>query len=158
MGQPRPLSWNSQSKPLVFFIGRGSHGNWFVQDQHHLCGGLFVDRAEALRFARFENGHGPETVIMVSGIFNSTRMARRLSSIRSRFPPMLLASDELTDSSNDSPYYRWSNVAVRVPTRSPPPSLGFAPPEVPDRRRSWTFAQSAICEPRSRRPPRAKPQ
>ena len=31
--------------------------------------GLFVDRAEALRFARFENGHRPETVIMVSGIF-----------------------------------------------------------------------------------------
>lgn len=69
MGQQRPLSWNSQSKSLVFFIGRDSHGNWVVQDQHHLCGGLFVDRAEALRFARFENGHRPETVIMVSGIF-----------------------------------------------------------------------------------------
>jgi hypothetical protein len=68
MGQQRSSSWNSQSKSLVFFIGKDSHGNWVVQDQHRLSGGLFVDRAEALRFARFENGHRHETVVMVSGI------------------------------------------------------------------------------------------
>ena len=32
-------------------------------------GGLFVDRAEALRFAMFENGNRPHAVIMVPGIF-----------------------------------------------------------------------------------------
>ena len=32
------------------------------------CGGLFVDRAEAVKFAMFENGHRPQAVIMVPGI------------------------------------------------------------------------------------------
>ena len=50
-------------------IGQDSHGNWVVQDQHHLRGGLFVDRAEALRFAMFENGNRQQPVIMVAGVF-----------------------------------------------------------------------------------------
>jgi hypothetical protein len=33
-----------------------------------LRGGLFVDRAEALKFALFENGHRPQAVVMVPGI------------------------------------------------------------------------------------------
>jgi len=53
----------------LFFIGKDSHNNWVVQDQQHRCGGLFVDRAEAIRFARFENGHQPQAVVMVPGIF-----------------------------------------------------------------------------------------
>ena len=65
MGQPEPPSSRSQ----LFFIGRDSRGNWVVQDQQHLCGGLFVDRAEALRFAMFENGHRPQAVVMVPGVF-----------------------------------------------------------------------------------------
>ena len=32
-------------------------------------GGLFVDRAEALRFAMFENGNRPQAVVMVAGVF-----------------------------------------------------------------------------------------
>jgi hypothetical protein len=43
-------------KSPLFFIGKNSQGHWVVQDQYHLRGGLFVDRAEALRFALFENG------------------------------------------------------------------------------------------------------
>ena len=39
-----------------------------VQDQSGLCGGLFVDRAEAVKFAMFENGNRPQAVIMVPGI------------------------------------------------------------------------------------------
>jgi hypothetical protein len=57
------------SKASLFFIGKDSHGNWVVQDQRHRCGGLFIDRAEALRFALFENGHRPQAVVMVPGIF-----------------------------------------------------------------------------------------
>jgi hypothetical protein len=64
VGQKEP-----PSRLHLFFIGKDSHNNWVVQDQQHRCGGLFVDRAEALRFALFENGHRPQAVIMVPGIF-----------------------------------------------------------------------------------------
>jgi hypothetical protein len=58
----------SCSKSSLFLIGKNSRGNWVVQDQKGLCGGLFVDRAEALKFAMFENGNRPQAVIMVPGI------------------------------------------------------------------------------------------
>jgi len=50
-------------------IGKDSRGNWVVQDQQGICGGLFVNRAEALKFAMFENGNRPQAVIMVPGVF-----------------------------------------------------------------------------------------
>jgi len=52
----------------LFMIGQDSHGNWVVQDQSGLRGGLFVDRAEALRFVRLENGNRPQAFVAVSGI------------------------------------------------------------------------------------------
>ena len=52
----------------LFRIGRNSRGNWVVQDQSGLCGGLFVDRAEAVKFAMLENGNRPQAVIMVPGV------------------------------------------------------------------------------------------
>ena len=58
----------STCRAKSFRIGRNSRGNWVVQDQSGLCGGLFVDRAEALKFAMFENGNRPQAVIMVPGI------------------------------------------------------------------------------------------
>jgi hypothetical protein len=60
-----PLS----SKSSLFLIGQNSRGSWVVQDPRGLRGGLFVDRAEALRFATFENGNRPQAVIMVPGVF-----------------------------------------------------------------------------------------
>jgi hypothetical protein len=69
MAQQEPPSSTSHAKSALLFIGKDSRGNWVVQDQEHLCGGLFVDRAEALRFALFENGHRPQAVIMVPGVF-----------------------------------------------------------------------------------------
>jgi hypothetical protein len=57
------------SRPLQFQIGRNSHGNWVVQDDQGLCGGLFVDCNQALRFAMLENGGRPQAVTMVPGIF-----------------------------------------------------------------------------------------
>jgi hypothetical protein len=68
MGQQEPPSSISQANSFVFFIGKDSRGNWVVQDQQHLCGGLFVGRAEALRYALFENGNRPQAVIMVPGV------------------------------------------------------------------------------------------
>ena len=61
-----PSTTSSQSN--LFRIGRDSRGRWVVQDQQGLRGGLFVDRAQALKFAMFENGNRPQAVIMVPGI------------------------------------------------------------------------------------------
>jgi hypothetical protein len=51
----------------LFWIGKNSRGQWVVQDQSGLCGGLFVSRAEAVKFAMFENGNRPQAAIMVPG-------------------------------------------------------------------------------------------
>jgi hypothetical protein len=72
MGQAEPPS----SGTPLFYIGRNSHGQWVVQDQRHLCGGLFVDRAKALKFALFENGHKPNAVIMVPGVLELDMAAK----------------------------------------------------------------------------------
>jgi hypothetical protein len=69
MGKLEPPSSISRSRYQLFFIGKDSCGNWVVQDQRHLRGGLFVGRAEALRFAMFENGNRPQAVVMVPGVF-----------------------------------------------------------------------------------------
>ena len=52
----------------LFRIGKNRRGQWVVQNQDGLCGGLFVSRAEAVKFAMFENGNRPQAVIMVPGI------------------------------------------------------------------------------------------
>jgi hypothetical protein len=54
--------------PTLFLVGKNSHGHWVAQDQDGLRGGLFVDRAEALKFARSENGNRPQAVIVVPGV------------------------------------------------------------------------------------------
>jgi len=58
----------SCSRSSLFMIGKDSRGNWVVQDQRGKCGGLFVDRVKALRFALFENGNNPQAVVMVPGV------------------------------------------------------------------------------------------
>ncbi len=68
MNTREPPSRRPQSKSPIFFIGKNSRGNWVVQDQRHLSGGLFIDRAAALRFALFENGNRPRSVVMVPGV------------------------------------------------------------------------------------------
>ena len=57
------------SRPLQFRMGKDSRGNWVVQDDQGVCGGLFVDRRHALRFAMLENGSRPQAVVMMPGIF-----------------------------------------------------------------------------------------
>jgi hypothetical protein len=54
--------------PPIFMIGRDSRGNWVAREQNGVCGGLFVNRAEALKFAKFESGDRPHAVVMVGGI------------------------------------------------------------------------------------------
>ncbi|MFL6822858.1 MAG: hypothetical protein ACJ8FA_09845 [Xanthobacteraceae bacterium] len=67
----------STSRAKSFRIGRNSRGNWVVQDQSGLCGGLFVDRAEAVKFAMSENGNRPQAVIMVPGILELDMSGKR---------------------------------------------------------------------------------
>jgi hypothetical protein len=69
MKHVEPPSPEPSSRIPLFLIGKDSRGNWVVQDQRGTCGGLFVNRAEALRFAMFESGNRPQAVVMVPGIF-----------------------------------------------------------------------------------------
>jgi len=69
MKHTEPPLTQSCTRSSLFLIGKDSRGNWVVQDDQRSCGGLFVNRAEALKFAMFENGNRPQAVIMVPGIF-----------------------------------------------------------------------------------------
>jgi hypothetical protein len=53
--------------PPIFMIGCNSRGNWVAQEKSGTRGGLFINRAEALKYARFESGNYPHAVVMVSG-------------------------------------------------------------------------------------------
>ncbi len=59
----------------IFLIGQDSRGNWVVEDKSGARGGLFVDRTQALRYIRSENGDHPQAFVTVSGIFE-LEMAR----------------------------------------------------------------------------------
>ncbi len=52
-----------RSASTITLIGKNSRGNWVAQEQNGLYGGLFVNRAQAFKYALFENGHHPETII-----------------------------------------------------------------------------------------------
>jgi hypothetical protein len=80
MKQAKP---SSSSTTSLFLIGQNSRGNWVVQDQRGLRGGLFVDRAEALRFAMFENGNRPTPLSWFQVFSNSIWVVSRAQ----RVPP-----------------------------------------------------------------------
>jgi hypothetical protein len=55
-----------ESSAALVFIGRNSNGQWVAQEQNGLFGGLFVDRAQAIKYALFENDRHPETIVELS--------------------------------------------------------------------------------------------
>jgi hypothetical protein len=61
--QSEPPSW---LRPPVFVMGQDKRGNWVVQDQKGMRGGLFVNREAALRYVRSENGFKSQAVVLVS--------------------------------------------------------------------------------------------
>jgi hypothetical protein len=69
-------------------MGQDSRGNWVVQDQRGVCGGIFINPAAALRFAMFENGNRPRAVIMVPGVFELD-MGRKAAAVAK--PPLIAA-------------------------------------------------------------------
>ena len=54
-------------RPPVLMIGQDRRGNWVVQDQKGVAGGLFVTRDAALRYVRSETGYQKRAVVMISG-------------------------------------------------------------------------------------------
>jgi hypothetical protein len=74
----------SGSKSSLVRVGKDSDGNWVVQDRSGLCGGVFLDRAKAVKFAMFENGNRPQAVIMVPGVLELDMSAKSRKVQRSR--------------------------------------------------------------------------
>jgi len=66
--QSEPPSPDDGKPSNTFLVGRDSCGHWVVQDERGLCGGLFVDRNKAIRFAMDETGKRPQAIRLVSGI------------------------------------------------------------------------------------------
>lgn len=56
----------SGASPTIVFIGQNTRGQWVAQEQNGLYGGLFVNRAQAVKYALFENGNRPETIVELS--------------------------------------------------------------------------------------------
>lgn len=50
----------------TIFVGTNRRGNWVAREQNGMFGGLFVNRAQAFKYALFENGYHPETIVEVS--------------------------------------------------------------------------------------------
>jgi hypothetical protein len=70
------------SASTIVFIGKNSRGNWVAQEQNGLYGGLFVNHAQAVKYALFENGHHPETIVELSREIELDMGARLPSSDR----------------------------------------------------------------------------
>jgi hypothetical protein len=66
--QSEPPSSDAGTASNIFLVGRNSRGQWVVQDERGLCGGLFVDRNKAIRFAMDETGKRPQAIRLVTGI------------------------------------------------------------------------------------------
>jgi hypothetical protein len=79
-GEPPSLGY---SRGSLFLVGKDRDGHWVVQGPKGLCGGLFVGRAEALKFAMYESGNRPQAVIMVPGTLELDMSASPHSSQRS---------------------------------------------------------------------------
>jgi hypothetical protein len=55
----------SSANYSCLFIGQDRKGHWIVKDAQSLCGGLFANRTEAIRFAMYECQRRPQSVIML---------------------------------------------------------------------------------------------
>ncbi len=65
-GEGEPPSRNGSQS--CFLVGKDSRGHWVVKDPNGLRGGIFVDRAQALKYAMHEITDRMQAVIMVPGV------------------------------------------------------------------------------------------
>ena len=75
MKQTEPPSCRSH----LVLIGKNRRGSWVAREQTGLFGGLFVSRAEAVKYALFENGHHPEAIVATSKTFELDMSNRTVS-------------------------------------------------------------------------------
>jgi hypothetical protein len=68
----------------LFMIGQDSRGRWVVCEQSGARGGLFINRAEALRYIRFENENHPHATVMVAGILELDLAGNKKAHIRTQ--------------------------------------------------------------------------
>lgn len=64
-------------RPPIFLLGQDSCGNWVAQDRAGTRGGLFVDRANALRYIQLESGHRAFVAVTAPIELNMARPASR---------------------------------------------------------------------------------
>jgi hypothetical protein len=71
------------SRPVspIFMIGQDSRGHWVVCDQTGDRGGLFVNRAEALRYIRSENENHPYPTVTVAGVLELDLAGRKKAAL-----------------------------------------------------------------------------
>jgi len=83
----------SPSRSSLLYIGKDRSGHWVVRDPSGLCGGLFIDRTQALRFAMRERH--PQAVILVAGrleFAGDAPVARAANEVRAFLPRAVGAS------------------------------------------------------------------
>jgi hypothetical protein len=68
----------------LFMIGQDSRGHWVVCEQNGARGGLFINRAEALRYIRSENENYPRPTVMVAGILELDITGNKKTHIRAQ--------------------------------------------------------------------------
>ncbi|MET4328708.1 hypothetical protein ABIB80_004543 [Bradyrhizobium sp. i1.15.2] len=56
----------NRAASTVVFVGTNGRGNWVARERNGFFGGLFLNRAQALKYALSQNGHHAETVFEVS--------------------------------------------------------------------------------------------
>jgi hypothetical protein len=74
------------SDPGLFLIGQNRRGQWVARDQRGVRGGLFVNRAAALKYALFENGKRPHLVIDMPGRFELDMSANAFPAYQANVP------------------------------------------------------------------------
>ncbi|WP_091967249.1 hypothetical protein [Bradyrhizobium shewense] len=52
--------------PPIVFVGRNRAGHWGARKKRGAPGGIFINRAEALKYALFKNGGHLESIIEVA--------------------------------------------------------------------------------------------
>jgi hypothetical protein len=68
MKEAKNISPVRRLPPSIFMVGQDARGHWVARDLGGARGGLFANRAAALRYVRLENGKYPSPTIMVSGV------------------------------------------------------------------------------------------
>ena len=66
--EPPSCAKKRKASECNILVGKDREGHWVVKDQAGLHGGIFVDRAQALKYAMHDIADRMQAVIMVPGI------------------------------------------------------------------------------------------